>query len=224
MFVLRDLTKTYEHRQEPVHALDGVTLEIEQGSFIAINGGSGSGKTTLLLTLGGLIHPTAGEVRYRGCSLYSQSENQLARYRSEVVGFVLQTFNLVPYLTALENVMVPMLLHSNSRGGRLKQAETLLSKLGLSRRTDFLPRELSAGQQQRVAIARALANDPEVILADEPTGNLDPNLSTEIIDILCRLNEDEGRTVVMVTHDPRAAEKAKRRLRLIDGGVVPPET
>ncbi len=139
MFVLRGLTKIYEHRQEPVHALDGVTLEIEQGSFITITGGSGSGKTTLLLTLGGLIHPTAGEVRYRDCSLYSQSENQLARYRSEVVGFVLQTFNLVPYLTALENVMVPMLLQSNSRGGRLKQAEALLSKLGLSRRTDFLP-------------------------------------------------------------------------------------
>jgi putative ABC transport system ATP-binding protein len=137
---------------------------------------------------------------------------------------VLQTFNLVPYLTALENVMVPMLLQPNSRGGRLKRAEALLSKLGLSRRTDFLPRELSAGQQQRVAIARALANDPEVILADEPTGNLDPDLSAEIIDILCRLNEDEGRTVVMVTHDPRAAEKAKRRLRLIDGAVVPPES
>lgn len=224
MFVLRGLTKIYEHRQEPVHALDGVTLEIEQGSFVTITGGSGSGKTTLLLTLGGLIHPTAGEVRYRDCSLYSQSENQLARYRSDVVGFVLQTFNLVPYLTALENVMVPMLLQSDSCDGRLKRAEALLSKLGLSRRTDFLPRELSAGQQQRVAIARALANNPEVILADEPTGNLDPDLSTEIIDILCRLNEDEGRTVVMVTHDPRAAEKAERRLRLIDGAVVPPET
>lgn len=217
MFVLENITKIYHHRQEPVHALHDISMTIQQGSFVAITGSSGSGKTTLLLTLGGLIHPTSGEVNFKGTSLYKRSDNHLAAYRNQTVGFVLQTFNLVPYLTAMENVMVPMLAGNHSGNDRRNRAMRLLDKLGLAERTDFLPRELSIGQQQRVAIARALANDPEVILADEPTGNLDPVLSFEILDILRELNEKEGRTVLMVTHNPEAAREAKRILQLKDG-------
>ena len=224
MFILEHLTKIYRHRREPVHALNGISMRIEQGSFVVITGSSGSGKTTLLLTLGGLIHPTSGVVNFKGLSLYSHSCNRLADYRNRTVGFVLQTFNLVPYLTALENVMVPMLAGNHSVNNRQNRATMLLDKLGLAKRTDFLPRELSVGQQQRVAIARALANDPEVILADEPTGNLDPTLSIEILDILRELNEKEGRTVVMVTHDPSAAHKAGRVLKLKDGELLPKGT
>jgi putative ABC transport system ATP-binding protein len=217
VFVLENITKIYHHRQEPVHALHDISMTIQQGSFVAITGSSGSGKTTLLLTLGGLIHPTSGEVNFKGTSLYKRSDNHLAAYRNQTVGFVLQTFNLVPYLTAMENVMVPMLAGNHSGNDRRNRAMRLLDKLGLAERTDFLPRELSIGQQQRVAIARALANDPEVILADEPTGNLDPVLSFEILDILRELNEKEGRTVLMVTHNPEAAREAKRILQLKDG-------
>lgn len=224
MFILENLTKIYRHRREPVHALNGISMSIEQGSFVVITGNSGSGKTTLLLTLGGLIHPTSGAVNFKGTSLYSHSDDQLANYRNQTVGFVLQTFNLVPYLTALQNVMVPMLLGNHSVNNRQNRATMLLDKLGLASRFDFFPRELSVGQQQRVAIARALANDPEVILADEPTGNLDPNLSSEILQILGDLNEKEGRTVVMVTHDPSAACKAGRVLKLKEGELLPEGT
>lgn len=224
MLEVDNLTKTYQHRREPVHALSSVSLEIERGDFVAVTGGSGSGKTTLLLTLGGLIHPTSGQVRYKGTSIYSQTGNQLAGYRNRTVGFVLQTFNLIPYLSALENVMIPMLLRYNSNNGRVDRARILLDKLELASRFDFFPRELSVGQQQRVAIARALANDPEVILADEPTGNLDPNLSSEILQILRDLSEKDGRTVVMVTHDPSAAHKADRVLKLKDGELLPEGT
>ena len=220
MFVLESLTKTYHHRERPVHALNKVSLAIAPGSFVAITGGSGSGKTTLLLTLGGLIHPTSGKVNFKGTSLYERSDDHLAAYRNQTVGFVLQTFNLIPYLTALENVMVPMLAGNHSVNNRQNRATTLLDKLGLVERMDFLPRELSIGQQQRVAIARALANEPEVILADEPTGNLDPTLSFEILDILRELNEREGRTVLMVTHNPEAARKAKKVLQLKDGRLL----
>jgi len=224
MLEVDNLTKTYQHRREPVHALSSVSLEIERGDFVAVTGGSGSGKTTLLLTLGGLIHPTSGQVRYKGTSIYSQTGNQLAGYRNRTVGFVLQTFNLIPYLSALENVMIPMLLRYNSNNGRVDRARILLDKLELASRFDFFPRELSVGQQQRVAIARALANDPEVILADEPTGNLDPNLSSEILQILRDLSEKDGRTVVMVTHDPSAAHKADRVLKLKEGELLPEGT
>ena len=224
MLEVDNLTKTYQHRREPVHALKNVSLEIEPGDFVAVTGGSGSGKTTLVLTLGGLIRPTSGQVRYKGAGIYSQTGNQLAGYRNRTVGFVLQTFNLIPYLSVLENVMVPMLLRYNSSNGRANRARALLDKMELASRFDFFPRELSVGQQQRVAIARAMANDPEVILADEPTGNLDPTLSSEILQILRDLNEKEGRTVVMVTHDPSAAHKASRVMKLKDGELLPEET
>jgi putative ABC transport system ATP-binding protein len=220
MFVLEKLTKTYQHRSEAVHALDKVSVEIAQGSFVVVTGGSGSGKTTLLLTLGGIIHPTSGSLRVKGASLYDYSANQLAAYRNRTVGFVLQTFNLVPYLTALENVMVPMLLNKDLERERQTRAVKLLDRLGLSSRQHFLPRELSIGQQQRVAIARALANDPEVILADEPTGNLDPTLSLEILKILKDLNEKESRTIIMVTHSPVAAKFGTQAFRLDEGRLI----
>jgi len=224
VFILDNLTKIYHHRREPVYALDAVRLTIPDGSFTAVTGGSGSGKTTLLLLLGGLIRPTLGTVSYNGADLFGLSAGQLAEYRNRTVGFVLQTFNLVPYLTALENVMVPMLLNGTVAAERRNRALALLKQLDLDRRIDFLPRELSIGQQQRVAIARAMANNPNVILADEPTGNLDPSLSTEILDILETLNREEGRTVVMVTHNPQAARRAQTVLPLCAGRIVSEET
>jgi len=220
MFTLENLTKIYHHRREPVHALNGISLKIEQGNFIGVTGASGSGKTTLLLTLGGLIHPSLGAVVFKGANLYSYNNNKLAYYRNRTVGFVLQTFNLVPYLTAMENVMIPMLIHTNTSNGRGNRAKMLLEKFGLAQRMDFLPRELSIGHQQRVAIARALANDPEVILADEPTGNLDSSLSSWVLDILRDLNEKEGRTIIMVTHSRQAAQKAKLILKLEEGKII----
>lgn len=220
MFELDNLTKIYNHRQEEVRALDGISLSITAGSFVVVTGGSGSGKTTLLLTLGGIIHPTSGKVNVNGGNLFDYSETKLARYRSQTVGFVLQSFNLVPYLSALENVMVPMLLKAGSGAAKRSQAITLLERLDLSKRLEFLPRELSVGQQQRVAIARSLANNPEVILADEPTGNLDPTLSQEILEILRDLNQQEKRTVVMVTHSPFAAKYGTQRFHLDNGKIA----
>jgi len=219
VFILDKLTKIYHHRSEPVYALDGIRLTIPDGSFTAVTGGSGSGKTPLLLALGGLIRPTGGTVLFRDADLFSFSTGRLAEYRNRTIGFVLQTFNLVPYLTALENVMVPMLLNGAAVSERRARAAALLRQLDLERRTDFLPRELSIGQQQRVAIARALANNPEVILADEPTGNLDPSLSVEILDILARLHREEGKTVIMVTHNPQAARRAQTVLHLRAGRI-----
>ncbi len=220
MFTLENLTKIYHHRNEEVHALDKITLEIAQGSFVVVTGGSGSGKTTLLLTLGGIIHPTSGSLHVKGANLYDYSANQLAAYRNRTVGFVLQTFNLVPYLTAMENVMMPMLLNGDLQKEPQDRAAKLLDQLGLSSRQHFLPRELSIGQQQRVALAMALANDPGVILADEPTGNLDPTLSLEILRILKDLHQKESRTIIMVTHSPAAAEFGTRTFRLDEGRLI----
>jgi putative ABC transport system ATP-binding protein len=219
MFAIENLSKVYTSQHGTVRALDNVSLTVEQGSFVVITGGSGSGKTTLLLTLGGLIRPSAGNVTFSRKPIYSMSEPDLANYRNGKVGFVLQTFNLIPYLTAIENVMLPMLFNADRNGTAQPLAEQLLDNIGLGNRKEHLPRELSVGQQQRVAIARALANSPDVILADEPTGNLDPNLSLEVLRILKELNEKEGRTVIMVTHSPEAAKFGNRRLRLKDGRI-----
>jgi putative ABC transport system ATP-binding protein len=209
MFAIKNLSKVYTSQHGTVRALDDISLTVEQGSFVAVTGGSGSGKTTLLLTLGGLIRPTAGSVSFSGKPVY----------RNRKVGFVLQTFNLIPYLTAIENVMLPMIFNSGRNGASESLAAELLEKVGLTDRAAHLPRELSVGQQQRVAIARALANSPDVILADEPTGNLDPNLSLEVLRILKELNEKESRTVIMVTHSPEAARFGDRKLRLKDGRI-----
>jgi putative ABC transport system ATP-binding protein len=217
---LEGVTKRYALRSGQVHALREVNLAIARGAFLAVTGLSGSGKTTLLLTIGGLIHPTEGRVLVEGEDLYRLGPRGIAAFRNRRIGFVLQSFHLIPYLDALENVMVPMVLHGRVNGDGETRARGLLERLGLGNRVGHLPRELSVGQQQRVAIARALANDPELILADEPTGNLDPTLSREILGVLRELNEREGRTVVMVTHSPDAARVGTHRLHLEDGRVV----
>ena len=219
MFTVENLSKIYNSRRGTVRALDNVSFEIERGGFITITGSSGSGKSTLLLTLGGLIRPTDGKVEFGGKSLFDLSGADLARYRNKKVGFVLQTFNLVPYLSAIENVMLPMIFLREENGNHRPIAQSLLNRVGLVGREEHLPRELSVGQQQRVAIARALANNPEVILADEPTGNLDPVLSIEILEILRDLNVKENRTVIMVTHSPEAAKFGGRRFHLEDGKI-----
>jgi putative ABC transport system ATP-binding protein len=217
VFSLEGVRKTYRGRRGAVDALRDVTLTVDAGSFLTITGPSGSGKTTLLLTLGGLIRATAGRVDFKGVELSRLSEVRLAEYRNRKVGFVLQTFNLIPYLSALENVMVPMVFADGTAPRHAERAMTLLDRVGLADRANHLPRELSVGEQQRVAIARALANDPEVILADEPTGNLDPGLSREILGILRDLNQRDGRTIVMVTHSPEAARMGSHHLRLESG-------
>lgn len=219
MYIIKNLSKIYTGRHGTIRALDNISLTIERGSFVTVTGGSGSGKTTLLLALGGLNHPTSGSLTYEEKNVYSLPEPRLAEYRNKNVGFVLQTFNLIPYLSALENVMLPMLFNAERNGNAQASALGLLQKLGLEDRRAHLPRELSVGQQQRVAIARALANNPDVILADEPTGNLDPNLSLEILKILKNLNDTEGMTIIMVTHSPEAAKFGNRQLRLKDGRI-----
>jgi len=220
VFEIDGLTKTYNRSRQQVHALRNISLKIDAGSFVTVTGPSGSGKTTLLLSLGGLIHPSAGVVKHGDMNLYDLSASRLAEFRNRTIGFVLQTFNLVPYLTAVENVMLPMLPQRRNGTDPKPRAIELLDQLGLADRRDFLPRELSVGQQQRVAIARALGNEPEVILADEPTGNLDPALAAEILDVLGDLNKSQGKTVVMVTHSPQAAARAGTVLKLTDGMLV----
>jgi len=219
MYSIENLSKVYQGRRDQIKALDAVSLKIERGSFVAITGSSGCGKTTLLLTLGGLIRPSSGSVHFEDRNLYDLPKGELSMFRNRKIGFVLQTFNLIPYLSALENVVLPMVFNSDSNGNGNAHAAELLAQLGLADRQEHLPRELSIGQQQRVAIARALANDPDVILADEPTGNLDPALSEEILTVLKDLNERDGRTIIMVTHSPLAAEYGTMRLRLKDGRI-----
>ncbi|MBK8267799.1 MAG: ABC transporter ATP-binding protein [Planctomycetes bacterium] len=218
MMRFENVSKGYKHRGQLVTALDDASLEITPGDYVAIVGPSGSGKSTLLLMLGGMLSPSSGRVFLNGRSLYELSPNQRAEVRRQKVGFVFQTFNLVPYLTALENVQIPLYLAELSQVKQRERATGLLARVGLGDRLDHKPTELSVGQQQRVALARVLANDPEIILADEPTGNLDPETSAQILDLLDELNR-EGRTIVMVTHDPRAASRAKRTLTLKAGRI-----
>ena len=220
MLALQSVSKTYTHRGRTVKALDNANLEVQNGDFIAVVGPSGSGKSTLLLTFGGMLSPASGRVLVDGQSLYDMGVEKRAELRRKKVGFVFQTFNLIPYLTALENVQVPLLLAGINGRAQQERASALLTRLGLADRLDHKPSELSVGQQQRVALARMLANDPAVVLADEPTGNLDPDTSGQIIDFLEEVNR-EGRTVVMVTHDMRAAQRVKRILRLVDGTISP---
>ena len=220
MLALQSVSKTYIHRGRTVKALDNASLEVRNGDFVSVVGPSGSGKSTLLLMLGGMLSPASGRVIVDHQSLYDMSADDRAELRRKKIGFVFQTFNLIPYLTALENVQVPLLLAGIDWREQQERASALLTRLGLADRLDHKPSELSVGQQQRVALARMLANDPAVVLADEPTGNLDPETSRHIIDFLEEIN-GEGRTVVMVTHDMRAAERAKRILKLVDGAIMP---
>jgi putative ABC transport system ATP-binding protein len=219
MIVLSNLSKTYNTKGNSVVALNEVSVAIEKGEFVSIVGPSGSGKTTLLLCMGGLIHPSVGKVNIDGASIYDLDIKERAIFRLRNLGFVFQTFNLIPYLTALENVQIPLSLAGTSDGTQTERAAELLKKLGLKDRLNHKPRELSIGQQQRVAIARALANNPKIIMADEPTGNLDPNTTNETVAYLNLLNQT-GITVVMVTHNPGVAECAQRTLRLVDGRVM----
>ena len=219
MLKMEEVSKTYLHRGQVIKALDGATLDIAKGDFVSVVGPSGSGKSTLLLMLGGMLSPSSGRVLLDGRSIYGLNSDGRARLRKENIGFVFQTFNLVPYLTALENVQLPLYLAGLDDDAQADKATALLERVGLGDRLDHKPSELSVGQQQRVALARMLANDPAVILADEPTGNLDPETSQQVIQFFEQFN-DEGRTVVMVTHDPKAAERAKRTLRLLSGGIV----
>ncbi len=218
MFQLTDVSKHYGHKQGQVTALSSTTLRIAAGEFVAVVGPSGSGKTTLLSILGGMLAPTNGQVLLDGQSLYDASPTHRAEMRLQRIGFVFQTFNLVPYLTAAENVQIPLMLRHSKAADQEQRAAALLKRVGLEDRMHHKPSELSVGQQQRVALARTLANDPPVILADEPTGNLDPSTREQVLDFLSDLCR-EGRTVVMVTHDPSAAERASRVLQLADGAV-----
>jgi putative ABC transport system ATP-binding protein len=213
---MESVSKDYKHRGKNIRALDNVSLEIERGDFVSVVGPSGSGKSTLLLLLGGMLSPAKGRVLVEGQSIYDLDPERRASVRKKKIGFVFQTFNLVPYLTALENVQVPLFLAGVCEADQKKGATALLDRVGLSDRLQHKPSELSVGQQQRVALARMLANDPAVILADEPTGNLDPDTAQSVLDFLAEAN-GEGRTVVMVTHDMRAAQRAKKTLRLVEG-------
>lgn len=218
MFQLQDVSKVYARRGHEVVALQAPSLEIRTGDYVAIVGPSGSGKTTLLSILGGMLSPNAGRVSVDGVSLYELSVAKRAVFRRERMGFVFQTFNLVPYLTAVENVQIPLYLNGVVKSEQRRRAAELLEQVGLKDRLDHKPSELSTGQQQRVALARTLANNPPVILADEPTGNLDPDSRRIVLDFFDELHR-EGRTIVMVTHDSVAAERARGWLRLSEGMI-----
>jgi len=219
MLRMEGVSKSYDHRASVVTALRDANVQMNRGDYVSIVGPSGSGKSTLLLMLGGMLSPTDGRVYVDGTSLYDMTPNERAAFRKTNIGFVFQTFNLVPYLTAVENVQIPLFLAGKDEATQRDDAIRLLKRVSLGDRMDHKPSELSVGQQQRVALARMLANDPAVILADEPTGNLDPETGEQIIDFFDELSE-EGRTIVVVTHDPRAAKRAKTTLRLIDGRVL----
>jgi len=219
MFRLQDVTKRYSHKGGEVVALAPTTLEISRGEFVAVVGASGSGKTTLLSMLGGMLAPTSGKVWLGKDSLYDSSVSDRAHLRQHKMGFVFQTFNLIPYLSALENVQIPLMLRGAASAADEQRIVELLEKVGLGSRVHHKPSELSIGQQQRVALARTLANDPAAILADEPTGNLDPETREQVLKFLEDL-QHEGRTVIMVTHDPAAASRASRVIKLRDGTVI----
>ena len=203
-----------------VPALRGVSLEVKKGDVLAIFGPSGCGKSTLLHLMGCLDKPTKGKVFVDGHDTSLLNEDELARIRREKIGFVFQFFYLIPTLTALENVMLPMIFAGISRNERKERAKELLTLVGLEKRLNHKPMELSGGERQRVAIARAMANQPDIILADEPTGNLDSKAGREVMDILLKLNREKDVTLVIVTHDPSIASKAKRRIYLKDGKII----
>ena len=218
MLALEQVTKHYRHRRGEVVGLNDIDLAIESGEFVALVGPSGSGKSTLLLVLGSMMSPTTGRVLVDGTSVYDLGVARRTKLRRAKMGFVFQTFNLVPYLTAIQNVQLPLALAGTPLAVQNHRASELLARVGLADRMSHKPNELSVGQQQRVALARTLANDPEIILADEPTGNLDPDTRTQILGFFQEFNR-EGKTVVIVTHDPAVAEMAHRSVRIVDGRI-----
>jgi putative ABC transport system ATP-binding protein len=217
---IRGVTKSYRRGGETIEVLHGVDLDIPRGDFVALMGPSGSGKTTLLNLIGGLDTPTAGSVIVDGRRIDRMSSGELARWRAANVGFVFQFYNLLPVLSAQKNVELPLLLTSLSARERRRHAQIALTLVGLAGRARHKPRELSGGEEQRVAIARAVVSDPAVLVCDEPTGDLDRATAAEILTLLQTLNREHGKTVVMVTHDPKAAEYARRRLHLDKGTLT----
>lgn len=216
---LQGVSKTYWRGQEGVKVLDNLTLDIEEGSFEALMGPSGSGKSTMLNIIAGLDKPTEGKVLVEGADLVSMKESDLARWRSQNIGFIFQSYNLIPVLTAIQNVELPLLLTHLPPKERSKRAALALKIVGLEDRVHHYPKQLSGGQEQRVAIARAIVNDPKIIVADEPTGDLDRKSADDILGLLERLNKELNKTIFMVTHDPAAAERAKVIRRLDKGGL-----
>ena len=216
----RQLSRIYNRGVEEIRPLDELDLEIEAGGFVALMGPSGSGKTTLLNLLAGIDRPTSGELEVDGLSLGNLSRNKLADWRSEHVGYVFQLYNLVPVLTAYENIELPLLLHPISAEERHRRVSAALDVVGIADRHAHYPRQLSGGQEQRVAIARAIVTEPTLLLADEPTGDLDRESATAVMELLTRLNKEQGRTIVMVTHDAKTAEYADVLLHLEKGRLI----
>ncbi len=217
--VLKGIHKSYQRGKEPVNVLNGLNLEVPEGSFEALMGPSGSGKSTLLNLIAGLDKPTTGTVSVAGVDLGAMSDAELAKWRSRTIGFIFQAYNLIPVLSAIENVELPLLLTHLSRADRRKRAETALKIVGLADRMHHNPRQLSGGQEQRVAIARSIVNDPQIIVADEPTGDLDRESADEILQLLDRLSKEFKKTIFMVTHDPAAAQHASLVRRLDKGAL-----
>jgi putative ABC transport system ATP-binding protein len=220
MVEVRKVTKVYQRGKQKIEVLHGLDLDIPKGDFVALMGPSGSGKTTLLNLIGGLDQPTSGEVRVGGSRIDQLSSGELARWRAHNVGFVFQFYNLMPVLTAERNVELPLLLTKLSSAQRRKNVAVALEVVGLADRAKHKPRELSGGQEQRVAIARALVSDPQLLVCDEPTGDLDRKTADEILGLLQVLNREHGKTIVIVTHDPKAAEFARRILHLEKGQLL----
>ena len=217
---VRNLNKQYKRGSETIDVLQGLDLDVEPGDFVAFMGPSGSGTTTLLNLLGGLDIPTSGSVTVDGDEITHMSGSKLAKWRARHVGFIFQMYNLIPVLTAAQNVELPLLLTKLSKSRRRQQVETALSLVGLADRMKHYPRQLSGGQEQRVAIARAIVTDPTFLLADEPTGDLDRKSADEILDLITALSKEHGKTILMVSHDPRAAERADVVLHLEKGALV----
>ncbi len=220
LFVLKNVDKHFIRGKESISIFDNLNLEIKKGTFVSIMGPSGSGKTTLLNMLGGVDRPSSGEILFDGRPIQNLSEGELAKWRADHVGFIFQFYNLMPMLNAENNVELPLLLKSLSNAQRKKSIEAALKLVGLSDRARHLPKELSGGQQQRVAIARAIVSDPDLLLCDEPTGDLDRATATEILETLQLLNKEFGKTIVMVTHDPVAASFANVALHLDKGEFI----
>ncbi|MBP6457303.1 MAG: ABC transporter ATP-binding protein [Xanthomonadales bacterium] len=220
LVTLRNITKTYQRGPEKVQVLHGIDLDIPRGDFVALMGPSGSGKTTLLNLIGGLDNPSSGEIEIESERIDRMSDAQLAHWRSQHVGFVFQFYNLMPTLTAQKNVELPLLLTRLGAADRRRRAQIALTLVGLADRRSHRPNELSGGQQQRVAIARAIVSDPTFLICDEPTGDLDRHSAEEILNLLQMLNRDHGKTIIMVTHDPKAAEYATHTIHLDKGELA----
>ncbi|MFZ4570117.1 MAG: ABC transporter ATP-binding protein [Bacteroidales bacterium] len=215
-----NILKQYQHDRGIINALDHVSFTVNNGDFVTVTGPSGSGKSTLLLSLFGLIRLTSGNIIFEGHRIDNISDRKLTDIRKKSVGYILQSFALIPYLTTIQNVMVPLMLEKISGKEQVKRAAEILDYIGLSDRMEHLPRELSAGQQQRVAIARSIVHKPRLIMADEPTGNLDPALSLEILEFLKKINQENKITIIMVTHSPVAAGYGTMKLHLNEGKIV----